>query len=264
MKNKTILSILAFSLLLIGGCAYIAEICSQFLPEEFCRITTCVFGEAGLENLLNNQEVLNFFQAHPDAEITITLISKQNILKNYNSLRNELGTSLQIKDYLKLELKDGNDVLIAFVDANSKELDYIKVGTIKESKTKPQPRVKPVANPVSKPRPPFDAQCNTDYDCADVISYSCNTWGNPVKVRTLYKCENNKCKLASIHKNTLDVCRDNEHCVEGNRNCLPIIIEADVEEIEDNVNIEVVGEPIIVNVKTPSDYPLHNNTITLR
>ncbi|KKM26827.1 hypothetical protein LCGC14_1580770, partial [marine sediment metagenome] len=53
--------------------------------------TTCVFGEAGLENLLNNQEVLNFFQAHPDAEITITLISKQNILKNWAHLTQARG-----------------------------------------------------------------------------------------------------------------------------------------------------------------------------
>ena len=65
MKKVIILGIILISLLFLGGCAYVDQICSQFLPEVFCGVITCVFGESGLQNILNNQEVRNFLETHP-------------------------------------------------------------------------------------------------------------------------------------------------------------------------------------------------------
>lgn len=225
MKKKTLVRVLIISLLLISSCAYIGEICSQFLPEEFCRIITCVFGEEGVQNMLNNQEVRQFLQTHPDAEITMTLIPRKNILKNYNTLSNELGTRLQIKDYIKLELKDSDDVLTVLVDANSKSLNYVKVGIEKPSEIE-KPKTPQPAEAVAKPaisKPPITptTQCYKDIDCADIITYSCNFQGNPIRVKKDYKCENNKCKLSVTQQTTLDICKDNESCKEGVKTCLP-------------------------------------------
>ncbi len=132
MKKAIIIGIILISLLFLGGCAYVGQICSQFLPEVFCGVITCVFGESGLQNMLNNQEVRNFLQTHPDAEITITLMPKSNVLKNMGTLSMELGTKPQVKDYIKLGLKDGRNTLTVLVDANTKELNYVKLGVLEQ------------------------------------------------------------------------------------------------------------------------------------
>ena len=133
MKKTIIVGILLVSLLLIGGCDYIDQICSQIdLPEELCRVITCVFGEVGLQNMANNLEVRNFLQTHPDAEITITLMPKSNVLKNMGTLSMELGTEPQVKDYIRLGLKDGRNTLTVLVDANTKELNYVKLGVLEQ------------------------------------------------------------------------------------------------------------------------------------
>ena len=104
MKKTIIVGILLISILFLGGCDYIDQLCSQIgLPEALCKVITCVFGEEGLQNMANNQEVRNFLQIHPDAEISINLMPKANVLKNIDTLSMELGSEPQIKDYIKLE-----------------------------------------------------------------------------------------------------------------------------------------------------------------
>ena len=139
MKKIILIGILLISLLLIGGCAYIGEICSQFLPEVFCGVITCVFGEEGLQNMLNNQEVRNFLQEHPDAEITITLIPKSTILENPYTFSLELNTVPIAKDYIWLGLKDGDNALTVWVDADTKELSYTQFGVSEQSSYKKLP-----------------------------------------------------------------------------------------------------------------------------
>ena len=223
---KKFIIILIIGILSISGCEYINIVCEEYLSPTFCRIITCVFGEAGLENLLNNQEARQFLQAHPDAEITITLMPGKNVLKNYNTLNNEFG-KLQIKDYIKLELKDGNDVLIALVDANSKQLNYIKVGMEKPESFDIEPAtgtaiIEPITKPsTTKPKiTAYTSRCNEDTDCPGIITYSCNSQDNPVRITNAYKCEYNKCKLSSVHETTLDLCRGNEYCEEGEKRCV--------------------------------------------
>ncbi len=263
-KMKKLIIVLIISVFLISGCASIGEICSQFFPEAFCRIFTCVFGEEGMQNMVDNLEVRKFLQANPDAEMTITLMSKQNVLKNINTLSMELGTKPAIKDYIKLELKSDEKNLIVFVDADSKKLNYVKLETVETKDysifcdqmddicgddftrmceltcpeiepAKTEPIVKPAPNPIiskpplpaSRPTPPANIECYKDSDCEEDIDYSCNFQENPVRVTTSYKCENNKCKLSSTQTHTLDICNDNEYCEEGTKNCLQseIIIE---------------------------------------
>ena len=161
MKHtKKIIIIFLISLLFLSGCAYVGQICIQFLPEVFCGVITCVFGEAGLQNMLNNQEVRNFLQTHPDAEITITLVPKSNVLKNMNALSMELGTKPQIKDYIQLGLKDGSNTLTVWVDANTKELSYTSFEISDQPITpKPQPispkeeEIKAITTPTKKTIP---------------------------------------------------------------------------------------------------------------
>ncbi len=136
MKKTIIVGIILISLLFLGGCAYVGQICSQFLPEVFCGVITCVFGEAGLQNILNNQEVSNFLQTHPDAEITLTLMPKSNVLRNIDTLSMELGTEPQIKDYIELGLRDGSNTLTVWVDANTKELNYVKLRSLEQPSPK--------------------------------------------------------------------------------------------------------------------------------
>ena len=144
MKKTIIVGIILISLLFLGGCDYLGEICSQInLPEVLCGVISCVFGEAGLQNMANNPEVRNFLQTHPDAEITMTLIPKSNVLKNMGTLSMELGTDPIVKDYIKLGLKDGSNTLTVMVDADTKELSYVKLGVLEETPTSPREQIPP-------------------------------------------------------------------------------------------------------------------------
>ncbi len=126
MKKKIILSILLISLVFISGCG---SICA-FLPaplQPFCDILFEVFGQQGAIALAEDPDVMAFVEKHPNLEVSIVLLPNRTVARDMAKHTAELGLRPEIKDFIKLELTEGNEKLVVWVDKETKEPEYSRL-----------------------------------------------------------------------------------------------------------------------------------------
>ena len=220
-----------------------------FISKILCEICAAI---NALDVLQSELDIIH----NPDSNVNIQLIQEHKLS----------DSNIPQKELYKISFSKDDKEVVLWMDPQTNKLYQSKAKkpiiqpsvkpTIKPVTTEPimQPIVRPTAKPpTNKPQiTVYTSQCSKDTDCAGVIKYSCNEQKNPIRITNTYKCENSKCKLSSIQSTTLDICKENEYCEEGNRTCLPLIIE--VKEVEDNFNAtEDIGELTIVEVTTPPE-----------
>lgn len=98
---KLIVPLILVVSLVISGCV------NDFSPESLVK---------------NSPQVQDFLQEHPNAVIKVIYLSEDQVRKNIETIREQCGEEMEIKEYYKVTMTEGDSIIIAYVDPDNQQI----------------------------------------------------------------------------------------------------------------------------------------------